>query len=126
MWMCKIDVAISCLMLASIIMRADWGEEELLRTISSSSWAWVLYFSFSFLLTKLKQKQLENSFIIQRPGENSGLRGENDGKILKALLKESIRWPLVRFLWRLVSDPMWWRLGMMNEDGESSIRLLSK
>ena len=98
MWMCKIDVAILCLMLASIITRADWGKEELFRTISSSSWAWVLYFSFSFLLTKLKQKQLENSFVIQRPGENSGLRGENDGKILRALLKESIRWPLVRFL----------------------------
>ena len=90
MWTYKINVAISCLMLASIITRADWGEEELLRTISSSSWAWVLYFSFSFLLTKLKQKRLENSSIIQRPGENSGLRGENDEKILRDLLKESI------------------------------------
>ena len=78
-------------MLASIITRADWGEEELLRTISSSSWEWVLYFSFSFLLTKLKQKQLENLSIIQRPGENSGLRGENDGKIPRALLKKLIR-----------------------------------
>ena len=91
MWTCEIDVAISCLMLASIIMRADWGEEKLLRTMSSSSWARVLYFSFSFLLTKLKQKRLENSSIIRRPGENSGLRGENDGKILRALLKELIR-----------------------------------
>jgi len=89
--MCEIDVAMLCLMLASIITRADWGEEELLRTMSSSSWAWVLYFSFSFLLTKLKQKRLENSSIIQRPGENSGLRGENEGKIPRALLRESIR-----------------------------------
>ena len=56
MWTCKIDVAMSCLMLASVTTRADWGEEELLRTMSSSSWAQVLYFSFSFLLTKLKQK----------------------------------------------------------------------
>ena len=91
MWMCEIDVAMLCLMLASIITRVDWGEEELLRTMSSSSWAWVLYFSFSFLLTKLKQKRLENLSIIQRPGENSGLRGENEGKIPRALLRESIR-----------------------------------
>jgi len=64
MWTCEIDVAMLCLMLASIIMRADWGEEELLRTMSSSSWARVLYFSFSFLLTKLKQKQLGNLSVI--------------------------------------------------------------
>ena len=40
----------------------------------SSSWAWILYFSFSFLLTKLKEKRLENLSVIQRPGKNSGLR----------------------------------------------------
>ena len=91
MWTCEIDVAILCLMLAFVITRVDWGEKELLRTMLSSSWAWVLYFYFYFLLTKLKQKQLENSSIIRRPGENSGLRGENDGKIPRALLKESIR-----------------------------------
>ena len=91
MWTCEINVAMSCLMLASIITRADWGEKELLRTMSSSSWARVLYFSFSFLLTKLKQNQLENSSIIRRPGENSGLRGENEVKIPRVLLRESIR-----------------------------------
>ena len=79
--MCKTDIAMSFLMLASVITSVDWGKEELLRTMSSSSWVQVLYFSFSFLLTKLKEKQLENSSIIRRPGENSGLRGENDGKI---------------------------------------------
>ena len=91
MWTCEIDVAMLCLMLASVTMRADWGKEELLRTMSCSSWVWVLYFSFSFLLTKLKQKRLENSSVIWRPGENSGLRGENEGKILRVLLRESIR-----------------------------------
>ena len=30
------------------------------------------------------------------------------------------------FGWQLVSDPTWWGFGMMDEDGESSIRLLSK
>ena len=64
MWTCEINVAILCLMLASIITRADWGKEELLRTMLSSSWVRVLHFSFSFLLTKLKQKRLENSSII--------------------------------------------------------------
>ena len=80
-----------CLMLASVITRADWGEEELLRTMLSSSWARVLYFSFSFLLTKLKQKRLENLSVIRRPDENSELRGENEGKIPRALLRKLIR-----------------------------------
>ena len=37
MWMCETDVAMLFLMLASVIMSADWGEKELLRTMSSSS-----------------------------------------------------------------------------------------
>ena len=78
---CETDVAMSFLMLASIITRVVWGKEELQRTMSSSSWVWILYFYFSFLLTKLKEKRLENLFIIRRLGENSGLRGEKDGKI---------------------------------------------
>ena len=81
MWMCETDVAMLFLMLASVIMSADWGEEELLRTMLSSSWVRVLYFSFSFLLTKLKEKRLENLSVIRQPGENSGLSGENNGKI---------------------------------------------
>ena len=61
---CETDIAMSFLILASVITRVVWGKEELQRTMSSSSWAWILYFYFSFLLTKLKEKQLENLFII--------------------------------------------------------------
>jgi len=35
----------------------------------------------SIFLTKLKEKRLEKLSITQWPGENSGLRGEKDGKI---------------------------------------------
>jgi len=45
----------------------------------------------SFLLTKLKEKQLEKLSIMRRPGENSGSRGEKDGKIPYDLMLESIR-----------------------------------
>ena len=37
MWTCEIDVAISFLMLASVIMVVVWGKEELRRTMLSSS-----------------------------------------------------------------------------------------
>ena len=80
-WMCEIDVAMSFLMLTSVITRAKWGRKELQRTILSSSWAWILFFSFWFSLTKLKEKQLEKLSIIWWPRENSELRGEKDGKI---------------------------------------------
>jgi len=53
-WMCEINVAISFLMLASVTIRAVFGEEEIQRTKSSSSCMWVLSLSFSFLLAKLK------------------------------------------------------------------------
>jgi len=43
-WMCEIDVAILFLMLASVIMSAELGREELQRTISSSSWVQILFF----------------------------------------------------------------------------------
>jgi len=45
----------------------------------------------SFLLTKLKEKQLEKLSIMRRPGENSGSRGEKDEKIPYDLMFESIR-----------------------------------
>jgi len=45
----------------------------------------------SFLLTKLKEKRLEKLSIMQQPGENSGSRGEKDGKIPYDLMFESIR-----------------------------------
>ena len=79
--MCNIDVAMSFLMLASVITRAVWGEEEVYRTILSSSRAWLLTFIFSFLLTKLKENQSENLSIMRLPGENSILIGKKDGKI---------------------------------------------
>ena len=77
--MCDIDVAISFLILASITMRAEGGEEEIQRTISSSSCTQIL--SFSFLLTKLKEKQSEKLSVKRKPEVNSWLREENDGRI---------------------------------------------
>ena len=78
-YMWDIDVAISFLMLASVMTKAIDGEEEIWRTISSSFWAHIL--SFSFLLTKLKEKQSEKLSVIWKLGVNSGLRGEKDRKI---------------------------------------------
>ena len=74
--MYDIDVVISFLMLASITMKAVDGEEEIRRTISSSSCTQIL--SFSFLLTKLKEKWSEKLSVKQEPGVNSWLRGENN------------------------------------------------
>ena len=57
MWMCEIDIAISFLMLASVMMRAVRDDKELWRTMLLSSCARVLSFFFlSFLVTKLKEK----------------------------------------------------------------------
>ena len=89
--MCDTDVAMSFLMLASVITRVEWGEEEVCKTILSSSRAQLLNFVFSFLLTKLKETQSEKLSIIQFPGENWMLVGENDGKIPRNLLYESVR-----------------------------------
>ena len=105
-WMWEMNVAISFLMLVSVITRAVLGIKELLRTISSSSWVQILWISFSFLLTNLKEKRLEKWSIIQWPGENSGSKGENEGMIPLDLILESMRWPLVKDLWQFVSDPM--------------------
>ena len=74
--MCEIDVAISFLMLASVTIRAEFGEEEIYRTMSSSSCVWVLSLSFSFLLAKLKEKQSEKMSDKQKPGVNSWWKGE--------------------------------------------------
>ena len=57
MWMCEIDIAISFLMLASVMMRAVRDDKELWRTMLLSSCVRVLSFFFlSFLVTKLKEK----------------------------------------------------------------------
>ena len=121
-WMCEIDIVMSVLMLASVITRVVWGEEELHRTMSSSSWAQVWLEFLSFLLTKLKEKRLEKLSIMWRPGENSGSREEKDGKIPYDLMFESIRWPLVSDLWWMVNDPMLCELVNLNRGGESSKR----
>ena len=81
MCMYDIDITMSFLMLAFVTTRAVCNEEKVWRTISSSSWVQILSFSFSFSLTKLKEKQSEKLSVIQKPGENSRLRGENDKKI---------------------------------------------
>ena len=114
----------SFLMLASVITRAVWGEEEVYRAISSSSRAWLLTFVFSFLLAKLKENWLEKLSIIQLPEENLILRGEKDRKILWDLLYELMRWPLVRVLWRLVSEPILCGFDMVDDRGKLSMRLL--
>ena len=121
---CNIDVAISFLMLASVMTRAVWGDRELYRTMLSSSWAQILSFSFSFLVTKLKEKQSEKISIMWEPGTNSWLRGKKKGKILYDLLQESIRWLLVMFFWWLVKELIECGFGEIDEEGKSSMRFL--
>ena len=121
-WMCEMDIVMLNLMLVLVITRAVWGEEELRRTISSSSWAQVRLGFLSFLLTKLKEKRLEKLSIMRCPGENLGSRGEKNRKIPYDLMFESMRWPLVSDLWWMVNDPMLCKLVDLNQGGESSRR----
>jgi len=79
--MCEIDVAISFLMLASVTIRAEFGEEEIYRTMSSSFCVWVLSLSFSFLLAKLKEKQSEKMSDKQKPGVNSWWKEKKEGNM---------------------------------------------
>ena len=109
-WICNMEVAISFLILASVITRAVWCLEKQQRVTSSSSWSWVLLWFFSFLLTKLKEKWLENISTIQWPGENSGSRREKDGNIPWDLMFESIICPFVNDLCRLDKDPILWEV----------------
>ena len=109
-WICNMEVAISFLILASVITRAVWCSEEQQRVTSSSSWLWVLLWFFSFLSTKLKEKRLENISTIQWPGENSGSRGEKDGNIPWDLMFELMICPFVNDLWRLDKDPILWEV----------------
>ena len=118
-WIYATEVAISLLMLASIITSAVWGLEECWMTISSSSWPHVFFWFFSFLLTKLKENWLEKLSIIRWPGENSGSRGEKEGNIPWDLILESIRWPLVRDFCQLVKEPMLWELCALDFGGSS-------
>ena len=118
------DVAMSFLMLASVTTRAVWGEEEACRTISSSSWIQILSFVFSFLLTRLKEKWSEKLSIIWRPGENLILSGEKNGKITWDLLYELMRWPLVKILCQLVSEPILWGFDVVDKGGKLSMSFL--
>ena len=79
--MCEMDIAILFLMLASVTIKAVFGEEEIQRAISSSSCAWILSLSFSFLSAKLKEKRSEKISDKQKPGVNFWWRGEKDGKM---------------------------------------------
>ena len=106
MCMCDIDAVILFLMLASVMTRAVWGDEELWRTMVSSSWAQILFFSLSFLVAKLKERQSEKISMMYKPGTNFWLRGEKEGKMPYDLLQESIRWPLIMFFWWLVNEPI--------------------
>jgi len=80
------DVAILFLMLASVMTRAVWDSEEQQRTISSSSQPRMLLQFSTFLLTGIKENRLGKMSVIRLPGENSGLIGENDGKIPRVLV----------------------------------------
>ena len=112
-------------MLASVMMRAVWESKEQWRTISSSSWPWILLQFSTFLLTKLKEKQLENMSVIRLPGENSGSIGENKGNIPRDLVWESGKWPLIKDFWQFVKDPMLCGLDGLTEGRSSFKRFFS-
>ena len=81
MWMCKTNVAILFLMLASVTTIAMWGEDNEWSIILSSCWKCnLLLFT---LLAKLKETQLEKMFTILESGLNSRLRGKMKGKLQK-------------------------------------------
>ena len=121
-WICATDVIMSFLILASVTMRAV-EEAELWRTRSSSSWAWL--FSFPFLFTKTKEKRSENLSDNQFPGVNSWWRGSKEGKILYDLTLALMMYPFVMFLCWFVGDSIAWRLEVMLQHGELSIKFLT-
>jgi len=88
---CKMDVAMLFLILASIIMMAVDGELDDSITMLSS-WRHIL--SFFSLLHRLKENWSEKLSIILRPGDNSEWRGKKKGKIPLNLLFVSTKWPL--------------------------------
>ena len=94
MCICTIEVATLFLMLAPVTMIVTKGNEEDSKTISLSNCTHDLS-SFSLLQT-LKEIRSEKLSITLRPGENSELRGINDGKHLLILLATSTKWPLTR------------------------------
>jgi len=87
--MCKIDVTILFLMLASIATIAvNYNKDNSITT--ESSW-WRQRLSFFFLLQRLKENLSENMSITLKPRESSGWIGEKEGNILWDLLLELTR-----------------------------------
>ena len=116
----EMNVAISFLILASITMMAEEGEENNSRTILSSCWKHIL--SFLFLVAKLKEKRSEKLSIILEPRKSSRWRGEKEGNIPYNLLFESTKCPLMLDLWWLVrdlSDTECWHLGELKSESIS-------
>ena len=70
MYMYKVDIAISFLILVSVMTMAVDGERDNSITMLLSCWRQILLF-FS-LLHKLKEKQSEKLSIILKPRESSG------------------------------------------------------
>ena len=63
------------------------------------------------LANRWKEKWLEKLSMILLPGQNSGLRGSNEGKISLNLLSILMMCPLMRPRWYLVSElsnNKWW------------------
>ena len=88
-WMCAMEVAMLFLILASVAIRVTKGDKENSKVSLSSSWTQNL---MSFLLSHtLKEKWSEKMSIILKPGENSELRGEKEGKHSWDLLAMSIK-----------------------------------
>ena len=119
MCICKIDVVMLFLMLASdAIIAVDW-EEEASITIELSWWIRVLLF-FPFI-QKLKENLSEKVSIIREPEASSEWVGKNTRNGLWDLLLVSTRWPLIFFLWWLVMlarEEGWW---LFSDPKEESI-----
>ena len=90
-----VEVAILFLMLVFMTIRVLEGELDDLRAKLSSWWIYDLKFWSLYLLNKWKEKWLEKISMILLPGENSGLRGSNEGNTLLKQLSMSTKWPLI-------------------------------
>ena len=124
MWICKTEVVMSFLMLASETTIAMWGDIEDKIVMSLSCWERAeLFFT---LLAKLNENRSWKMSMILEPGLSSGLSGENDGKTLCSLLYESMRCPLTEFFWRSVNVLVEWGEGLIYVFGESSMRVLMR
>jgi len=97
-----IDLAISFLILASVIMIVVKGELDVLMIILSS--CWVQNLLLFCLLCRLNTKWSEKISIILWPGESLEWRGVKEGKIPLYLLFISTKWLLIIKCWHLVRE----------------------